>query len=256
MYSPQTVNPHAAAARGHKCLTAIAAIWLLAMAMPAVAAGQTPDRRSVSVDGHGEISVAPDMARLQMAAQATDKNLDAAQTKVNGIIRSYVKRARALGAKDADLSTAGLTVQPQYDYSGKDGRTFLGYQVTRRVEVTVHDLDKIGDYLLQATAAGINNVSDPELESSRADALRLQALAAAAQDARSKAQILARTLDLKLGSAHTIDASSGGSRPIPVMRAMAAPAAKSQPDGNSQMGFSAGEIHYTADIHADFDLKQ
>lgn len=255
MHSPQTVNPHTATALGHRRLTAVTALWFLAMALPAVAADQ-PDRRSVSVDGHGEVSVAPDMARLQMAAQATDKNLNAAQTKVDGIIRGYVKRARALGAKDADLSTAGLTVQPQYDYSSKNGRTFLGYQVTRRVEVTVHDLDKIGDYLLQATAAGINNVSDPELVSSKAGALRLQAMAAAAQDARSKAKILAQTLDVKLGPVHTIDASSGDSHPMPMMRAMAAPAAKSEASGNSQMGFSAGEIHYTADIHANFDLLQ
>lgn len=225
-------------------------LLLLTTAMTVQAADQT-DRRSVSVEGHGEIGVAPDRARLQMAAQVTRKNLDTAQTEVNAIVRDYVKRAKALGARDADLSTAGLTVQPQYDYSSKDGRKFVGYQVTRRIEVTVRNLDKVGDYLLQATAAGINTVSDPILESSHADALRLEALSAAAKDARSKAQVLAQTLGAKLGPIHNVDASNASPHPVPLMRAMAA---KATPSGNEQMGFSVGEIRYSVDIHADFDL--
>ncbi len=163
-------------------LTTAFSLVLLTTVMTAQAANRS-DSRSVRVDGHGEVSVAPDRARLQMAAQVTRKDLAAAQTQVNAIVRAYVKRAKALGASDADISTAGFNVQPQYDYSSKDGRKFVGYQVTRHIEVTVHDLAKVGDYLLQATAAGINNVSEPVLESSRADGGRRQKCASQGPDA-------------------------------------------------------------------------
>lgn len=235
-------------------LTTAFSLVLLTTAMTAQAANRS-DRRSVRVDGHGEVSVAPDRARLQMAAQVTSKELDAAQTQVNAIVRAYVKRAKALGASDADISTAGFNVQPQYDYSSKDGRKFVGYQVTRHIEVTVHDLAKVGDYLLQATAAGINNVSEPVLESSHADALRLRALAAAAKSAQARAQVLAQTLGAKLGPIHRIDASPASPQPVPMMRALAASAPNAAASGNEQMGFSAGEIRYRADIHAEFDLQ-
>lgn len=228
-------------------------LLLLTAAISVQAADQT-DRRSVSVDGHGEISVAPDRARLQMAAQVTLKDLNQAQTQVNATVRGYVKRAKALGARDADISTAGFTIRPQYDYSSKNGRKFIGYQVTRQIEVTVRNLDKVGDYLLQATAAGINTVSNPILESSHADDLRLQALTAAAKDARSKARVLAQTLGAKLGPIYSVNAGTNRPHPVPLMRAMAAPASKAGLSGNEQMGFSAGEIRYSADIHADFDL--
>lgn len=231
-------------------IATVLSLLLLMTAMTVQAEGKA-DRRSVSVDGHGEVSVAPDRARLEMEAQATRKNLDAAQTEVNAIVRDYLKRAKALGVSDADISTAGFTVQPQYDYSSKSGRQFIGYRVTRHIEVMVRNLDKLGDYLMQATAAGINSVSDPVLESSRADALRLEALSAAAKDARSKAQVLAQTLGAKLGPIHSIDASNASPHPVPMMRAMVAKAA---PSGNEEMGFSAGEIHYSADVRANFDL--
>ncbi|MDR3416392.1 MAG: SIMPL domain-containing protein [Nevskia sp.] len=213
-----------------------------------------PERRTVTVGGQGEVSAAPDRARLSMAVEETRPELKTAQADVNRVVREYLAQARALGAKDEDISTAGLNIRAEYDYSGKEGRKFLGYHVTRSIEIVVRDLDRIGDFLQRATGAGINNVSDPQLESSKADELRRQALAKAAQDAQAKARILAETLDVKLGAVHTINANAEalpppGPRPR-VLMAAAAP----EPSGNEEMGFSAGQIRYTATLTAEFDL--
>src|ERR1700739_1058647 len=74
---------------------------LLALALLGGAAAQAdpaPDRRAVTVSGQGEVSAAPDRARLSMAVEQTDTDLKAAQAKVNGIVRAYLAQARALGA--------------------------------------------------------------------------------------------------------------------------------------------------------------
>jgi uncharacterized protein YggE len=231
--------------------SALALILLCSAAAQADAAA--PDRRSVTVSGQGEVSAAPDRARLSMAVEQTDPDLKAAQTKVNGIVRTFLAQARALGAKDEDLSTAGLSINAEYDYSSGKGRKFLGYHVTRSIGVVVRDLDKIGDYLQRATDAGINNVSNPQLESSKADELQRQALAKAALDAQAKAKVLADALGVKLGTVHTLNASSEVIRPPgpqPRMMAMAAAA----PSGNEEMGFAAGEVKYNSTLTAEFDL--
>ena len=231
--------------------SALALILLCSAAAQADAAA--PDRRSVTVSGQGEVSAAPDRARLSMAVEQTDPDLKAAQAKVNGIVRTYLAQARALGAKDEDISTAGLSINAEYDYSSGKGRKFLGYHVTRSIGVVVRDLDKIGDYLQKATDAGINNVSNPQLESSKADELQRQALAKAALDAQAKAKVLADALGVKLGAVHTISASSEAIRPPgpqPRMMAMAAAA----PSGNEDMGFAAGEVKYSSSLTAEFDL--
>jgi uncharacterized protein YggE len=232
---------------------------LLALCLLGAAAAQAdppPDRRAVTVSGQGEVSAAPDRARLSMAVELTDPDLKAAQAKVNGIVRAYLAQARALGAKDEDLSTAALSVNAEYDYSavssGK-GRNFLGYHVSRGITVVVRDLDRIGDYLQRATDAGINSISNPQLESSRAEELQRQALAKAALDAQAKARLLADTLGAKLGPVHTISTSAEVIRPPgpqPRMMAMAA----SAPGGNEEMGFAAGELKYTGSLTAQFDL--
>jgi uncharacterized protein YggE len=231
--------------------TALAALLLCSAAVQADAAA--PDRRSVTVSGQGEVSAAPDRARLSMAVEQTDPDLKAAQARVNGIVRAYLAQARALGARDEDISTAGLSINAEYDYSSNKGRKFLGYHVTRGIGVVVRDLDKIGDYLQHATDAGINNISNPQLESSKADELQRQALAKAALDAQAKAKALADTLGVKLGTVHTLNASAEAIRPPgpqPRMLAMAATA----PSGNEDMGFAAGEVKYSSTLTAEFDL--
>lgn len=241
------------------CLLAAAAAQ--AKGLPEGSQGPFPprsERRTVTVSGQGEASAAPDRARLSMAVEETNPDLKAAQAKVNGIVRAYLAQARALGVKDEDISTAGLSIRSEYDYSSggvssAGGRKFLGYHVTRNIEVVVRDLDRIGDYLQRATEAGINNISDPQLESSRAEELQRQALVKAAQDAQARARLLADTLGVKLGAVRTLNAGSVAPqppRPQPRMMAMSAVA----PSGNEEMGFAAGEIHYSGSLSAEFDL--
>ena len=218
-----------------------------------------PERRAVTVSGEGEASGAPDRARLVMAVEETNPDLKAAQAKVNGVVRTYLAKVKALGTRDEDISTAGLSIRSEYDYSNNSGssgggRKFLGYHVTRSIEVVVRDLDKVGDYLQGATDAGINNISDPQLESSRAEELQHQALVKAAQDAQAKAKLLADTLGVKLGAVHSVNASSSSPRPPGPQPRMMVMAASAAPSGNDEMGFAAGEIRVSANVSAEFDL--
>ncbi len=238
-------------------LRGLLTLGLICAAAPSLAQAES-DRRAVTVSGQGEVSAAPDRARLHMAVDLTDPDLKAAQAKANGVVRAYLTQLRALGVKDEDLSAAGLSIHSEYDFSSgsagvsSGGRKFLGYHITRDIEVLVRDLDKVGDCLQRATEAGINNVSDPQLESSRAEELQRQALAKAAQDAQAKARLLAETLGMKLGAVHTLSANASVSRPPgPRPRVMMAAAA---PSDNEDMGFAAGEIHFSASVNAEFDL--
>lgn len=209
---------------------------------------------TVTVEGHGEISVAPDRAKLSMEAETTDTDLQAAQKKVDEIVRNYVSKAEALGVAKKDLSTAGYNVQPQYDYV-KGKREFRGYHVSRDIRLTVRNLDKIGDYLQAATNVGVTRISSPQLQSSEASKYRLQALAKAARDAQAQARTLAKALDVQLGSPRRLSTVDTPIVRPTVMRAMAVSAsAKTAPSGNEQMGFKAGLIQYKAKVEATFNL--
>jgi uncharacterized protein YggE len=172
------------------------AFLLLASAfasLPAVAADAPAAPRIVSVDGEADVAASPDRATLSMSVEKLDPDLKKAEGEVNRIVRAYLAEAKALGAKDEQISTTGASVNPEYDWS-KQERRFTGYRVARQIEVRVDALDKLGDFILRATAAGVNQVNPPMLDSSRRKELEREALAKAAQDAREKAKVLADTL--------------------------------------------------------------
>jgi uncharacterized protein YggE len=239
--------------------------WLLPAAFLFSAAAHASDHdhaplRSVSVDGRGEVSVQPDRARLTLAADALDPDLKSAESKVNAIVRAYLADAKSLGAKDEQISTAGVSISPEYVWDDKTHQQKLvGYRARRDIEVVVDDLGRLGDFVLRATRDGVNHVNPPQLESSRSDELQRQALVKAAQDAQSRARLLADTLGVKLGTVHSLRANSEPAPPSPVMykaMAMRVDAAADEAGGNEQMGFSGGEIKYKASVSAQFDLVE
>lgn len=230
------------------CVAALVAL-ITATVLPAHELPAPP--RTVSVSGEGEASVKPDRARLTLAVEKLDPDLKKAESEVNRIVREYLSEAKALGAKDEQLSTSGVSIHPEYVWpEGGRERKFTGYRVSRQIEIRVENLDRLGDFILRATRAGVNQVNPPELESSKRSELERQALVKAAQDARARAQALAETLGVRLGAAYRITEARAGIAPVPQMKAMRAEAA----DAGSEMGLSLGEIRYRTSVSAEFDL--
>lgn len=231
-----------------------ALLSLSLLASTAAWADQLPQRRSVNVSGQGEVSVRPDRARLNVAVDVLNADPKAAEAEVNKVVRAYVAEARQLGARDADISTAGISLSPEYVWDEKARRNRLtGYRARRDITITVTDLNKLGDFVLRATQVGVNNVSPPALEASNARELAQQALVKATEDARGKAQLLADTLKVRLGSIYALNATEGYVQP-PMPKAMAMRAEAAFDSGNQQMGLEPGEIKYSATVNADFDL--
>lgn len=214
-----------------------------------------PDRRSVSVSGQGEVAVKPDRARLSIAVDQYAQEPKPAETAANKIVRDYLAEVKKLGIEDKHISTAGISLNPEYVWDEKLRQNRItGYRARRDIQIYVENLEKLGDLILSATKTGINQVSPPMLESSKGKELSRQALTAAAQDARSKAQLLAETLGVMLGAVRMISANDGHF-PQPVMaKAMMIRGEAMADSGNAQMGFESGEIKVIANVQAEFDL--
>lgn len=231
------------------------AIALFAFSLAAGAADPAP--RVVQVTGQGEATVAPDRARLSMAIEARNVDLRAAETKVNDGTRAVLKELKGLGLKDEDISTAGYSVNPEYDWVDNQQK-FRAYFARREINVTVRDLDKVGDVLLRLTKAGVNQINPPVLESSKMKETERAALARAVTDAAAQAGVIAEGLSLKLGLPRTVNATSQSyNPPVPMPRLMAMKAsadAAPEMSGNEQTGFSAGLIRATSTLTAEFEL--
>jgi uncharacterized protein YggE len=116
--------------------------------------------------------------------------------------------------------------------------------------VELRNLEQLGPLLEKAVDAGVNQVSDPQLDASRKRELEREALAKAVGDARMNAEVVARAAGVKLGAARTIAAQSA-SAPQPIAYRMAA---RADAAGGAESTYQSGEITFNASVQVEFDL--
>ncbi|MDE3112559.1 MAG: SIMPL domain-containing protein [Chloroflexota bacterium] len=150
--------------------------------------------------GDGTAKVKPDAAIITVGAVAQAGTAADAQAQVAQRVDAILKRAKDLGIADKDTRNAGYSIQPQYAYAQGQAPRITGYQATQQVALTYRNVDNAGkalDALVQGDVAA-NTVSivltldDPK--QAQADA-RTQAI----QDARAKADAMAKTAGITLG---------------------------------------------------------
>ena len=91
------------------------------------------------------------------------------------------------------------------------------YHAAHHVQVTLRDLDKVGDLLAAVVEAGANSVSGVSFAVEEPDALVEQARQEALENAAAKAAQMADGLDITLGKPASVMEASGGYPMTPVM---------------------------------------
>jgi hypothetical protein len=211
-----------------------------------------PPVRSVAVTGSGEVSAEPDLARVTLGVEARKPTMAEARTEVAATVDRVLALTRSLKIDPKQVNATRVQVQPEYSWNEQDRkRVLLGYLVSRQVEVEVRDLEQLGPLLERAVDAGVNQVGDPQLDSSHRKVLEREAMTKAVQDARLNAETLAAAAGVKLGSVRTLNGQSSA-MPVPMYRdrGVAMAAADAAPAATYQ----AGEMKFSASVSADYDL--
>jgi hypothetical protein len=231
-------------------------LLICSLTMPAYADNHTPSvpPPAIHVTGMGEATAAPDRARLVLITDKIDLNLAKAQSHTSGVVKAYLKAIEGLAVKEID--TSQITVNPEYEWVNENNngkQVFKGYRVSRTISIQTVGLDNLGDFLQKASTVGITQIQPPVLESSKARDTEREAMRRAALDAKDRAELLASTLGVKIGTARQIHANSNQSFSPPpqqpvLMKAMSADT------GNADMGISAGSLRYQATVTVEFGM--
>jgi uncharacterized protein len=164
------------------------------LALPAGAA-EPEETRGITVTGTHVVRVAPDAAEWSFGVRARGVTARGALRTAAGRSRAVVTALRAAGVAREDIQTESVSLYPQLDEGGE----LDGFQAASSVRVVVRSLGRVGAAVDAATRAGANEVFGPHLTTSNREALYRQALERAYDDARVKAEALARTTGLSLG---------------------------------------------------------
>jgi uncharacterized protein YggE len=231
-------------------LIAILAVSLSACAS-AAAPGGDASVRSISVNGTGKITLSPDMAVVSVGIQTQADDAQTAVNENNTIVAEITAAMSELGIAEEDLKTINFSVYPNTRYDELGGIGDISYMVNNSVEVTVRDLEIIGDVLSEAVAAGANNIHGIQFDVSDREAAYAQAMELAVENARSRAEVLAGAGEVEIKDVHTLSSYIGGGMIFGGGRNMSFDMVESA----ASVPVSPGEMEIVVDVTVVYEIK-
>jgi uncharacterized protein YggE len=159
------------------------------------------DRRTLSVTGQGEMTVAPDRVEISFAVETTAES--AAKAVAENARQSAAVAAAlrpVLGPEDT-VTTTRYSIDPRYESLAPSERRaprITGYVVQNAVRVSSRQVDKVGAMIDAASGAGANRVGSLEFSLSRRTEVLRTALEQAGADARAQADSAAKGLGVRI----------------------------------------------------------
>ena len=211
-------------------------------------------RRSVAVNGEATAGAKPDVVYVTIGVENTGKDARDVLAANSKATSDVIAAMKSNGIDARDLQTSGFSVRPNVDrsqntLSSADNTPAInGYTVSNSVNVTLHDLGRLGEILDKAVTAGANSIDGIQFDVTSQSALLDDARKAAFEDARRKAAIYAAASGLKLGRLIELSESTGPRGGGVLYRAKAMSAAA--------VPIESGESTLSVSVSARFELDE
>ena len=232
-------------------LTLVCALFLMSCSAAFAAPQQETPRPTLSVDGQGTGTAAPDMATVTIGVTTQGKDAAKAQNDNAWVSNQIQAAVRGLGIAEKDIQTRNYSFYPNYS-TDKDRRNEVtGYTVNNSVIVVVRDIKLTGKVIDAALNNGANEINSLDFSASDTKAVRKVALLNAVQDARDKADIIAKGLGKRIVGIQNVSESTGyiearrfgGNMMLAMAKDAATPVAP-------------GSLSLSASVHIDFILSE
>ena len=175
---------------------------------------QTLMSNTISVSGTGEVTGTPDVLIVDLGVQVLRPTVGDATGEAARLAQGVIDALLAEGVVEKDIQTTNYSIRPEYDYRN-DTQTLRGYRVSNTVSAKIRQMDKAGDVIDAAAAAGGNDaiVNNIRFDLEADGPLITAAREAAWNDAKAKAEQLAALAEVQLGQAVSISETSSPAPP-------------------------------------------
>ena len=226
-------------------------------------AGPLPEYPFAYADGSARREIAPDVASVSFTVSAQQPTSDGAIASVQATSKKAFELLARAGVKPNDINAAQISKTRTSHWDEATRTTVLdGYQVTRSVSATVHDLDRYPATLLALMGLAGAEGFGSSFGRSDQQAIQSELVVAATDDARTHAERLAAGAHRRLGPVRAVSEvgfdqiparfgfGSGGGGPVPMFKMSVA--AAPQPTDAYMV---PATITLGADVHLVFELQ-
>lgn len=155
------------------------------------------DANVVSVQGNGEIKVAPDVAYIQIGVETKNENAQKAQEENKIIMEKVTNEIKKFVQDASDIQTSQYNIYRNYDYNEDKKEEY--YMVSNTLSVTLKNIDNLGKVIDAASTAGSNRVSNISFGVQDEQKYYNLALKNAMSSAKAKAETIMGTFGKKPG---------------------------------------------------------
>lgn len=211
--------------------------------------GTEASPRTLTVNGVGTVRARPDQAVVTLGVETSGETLASALAENNRRAAAVLDALKAHGVAENDIQTASFQIQIEEPRDPQTGRRTGPpvYHVTHVYTILFRDLDRVGQGVDAAVAAGANRVDAIAFRIGDPNRLAMEARRLAAEDAKARAQALASALGAQLGRIVSIT-ETAIPQPVPMARAPAFAEAAAVP-------VAAGELEITVQIQVTWELR-
>ena len=168
------------------------------------------------VTGNAEILAVPDEATVRLGIVRQASSAQAAQDQANAGAQEILDAVGKTGVRPQQIQTSRLTLTPIYAPRNPDGRDtprIVAYNASNTVSVRLDNLALVGPVIDAGLKAGANQLEGVQFGLRNDLPSREEALKQAVMEGRSKAQVMANALNVKLGE--VLEVSEGGVSVVP-----------------------------------------
>ncbi|MBW3730777.1 DUF541 domain-containing protein [Aeromonas dhakensis] len=214
---------------------------------------EVPQAPHLVVSGYAEQKAEPDMLTLNVSVTALEKQGIKAKQQVDGKVAAFFGQLEGLGIKRTDVEAGNLVISPEYQYPQNKKPELVGYRAQRQLAVKLYQLDKLSELMDTALKAGLESVSQIEYGLKAPQAMKEQARLGAVEDARSKAESLAKAFGMKLGKVYSVEYRNN--TPMPIYSRALKAAAMSPAADMMENSYQQQQISITDNVEAVFLLE-
>lgn len=180
-----------------------------------------PTQNTITVSGTGDAVAVPDIATFTFGVTQEAADVATAQKNATNKINAAIDFVKQNGVADKDIKTTSYNITPVYDYANgvcnayqcsPSKQTLRGYEVSQMIEVKVRKTEDAGKLLSGIGAQGVTNISGLNFGVDKEETVKAQARQLAIDDAKSKADTLAKQLGVHL--VRIVNFNESGNVPI------------------------------------------
>lgn len=231
----------------------------ISTAAASAAADNTEERGYITVNTQANKELSPDMVEISIAVETYDKSMQNAvaqnkeiSDKVQAVLKTLINSQNMDYIKTSDFSAT-----PLYNYVNKK-RVFDKYEVSNTIIVHTKNIDKAGEMIDKAIAAGATNVNNLNFSVSDYEAQCDELLTLAVTKAKNQANAVAKGAGTMLDGVKYMNAncnSGATSRVYYNLMAKNAVSDSAEAGMSSSTPISAGRIKVQATLNSAFFVK-